>query len=190
MFERRTMMKKLLVLALVLAVGSMASAALSIGGYDGSPLKPSDEVILSIVGDGSIAEPTNVFLTVEFAGGINGGAVVWASANPTASFYLDKAALDDAFGMDSVEAFRAQLGKQGINDVASANIASTAAPHPALEGLLVDGIVFHCAGPEDAIVTLYDANFGILDQVVIDQVPEPASMLLLGLGGLFLRRRK
>jgi hypothetical protein len=30
----------------------------------------------------------------------------------------------------------------------------------------------------------------VIDIVTIHQVPEPASMLLLGLGGLLLRRRK
>ncbi len=182
-------MKKLLSLVLVLGMASIASAGLSIAGYDGSKVKPSDQVALSIVGDGQIAEAINVFLLVEFEGRINGGAVVWAPADPAVSSYRDKESLDAEFGMDSVEMFNNYLGKTSITDLASVVIASTTAPHPALNGLIVDGIIFHLEGPGDAIVTLCDASFSAMDTITIHQIPEPASMLLLGLGGLFLRRQ-
>jgi len=51
-------------------------------------------------------------------------------------------------------------------------------------------IVFHCTGPDTVSITLWDGSYqGILDQVTIVQ-PEPMTIGLLGLGGLFLRRRK
>jgi hypothetical protein len=57
-------------------------------------------------------------------------------------------------------------------------------------------VVYHCNGLDvggmGVLITLYDSSFStVLDQIHISQVvPEPMTMCLLGLGGLFLRRRK
>jgi hypothetical protein len=53
----------------------------------------------------------------------------------------------------------------------------------------------HCEVPyEDVYIELYDerVNNGttIVDSLTIHQVPEPATLLLLGLGGLMLRKKK
>ena len=59
-----------------------------------------------------------------------------------------------------------------------------------LAGVL-DAKEFHCDELGDVVVGLYDSGFTLLDSVTIHQViPEPMTMALLGLGGLFLRRRK
>ena len=54
--------------------------------------------------------------------------------------------------------------------------------------------IYHCCGPESEYVTidLYDKldPSAPIDSIVIHQIPEPATLMLLGLGGLFLRRRK
>jgi hypothetical protein len=60
------------------------------------------------------------------------------------------------------------------------------------EGTVVDVIRLHCLMEYvDILLTLSDATTGeIYDTQVIHQIPEPMTIGLLGLGGLFLRRRK
>ena len=45
-------------------------------------------------------------------------------------------------------------------------------------------------GPTDVVVNLYNSTFAVVDTITIHQIPEPITFGLLGLGGLFLRRRK
>jgi len=56
------------------------------------------------------------------------------------------------------------------------------------------GYEFLCNGnisDGTAVIELHDTNFGnVVDTLTITQIPEPMTMALLGLGGLFLRRRK
>ncbi|MGA2172237.1 MAG: PEP-CTERM sorting domain-containing protein [Sedimentisphaerales bacterium] len=56
---------------------------------------------------------------------------------------------------------------------------------------VLDAKQLHCdkAGSTD-VVQLYDGDGILLDTLTIHQIPEPMTMVLLGLGGLFLRRRK
>lgn len=58
---------------------------------------------------------------------------------------------------------------------------------------IFDQIMLHYVGPGDSMVHLYTFRSGddleLNDTVIIHQVPEPMTIGLLGLGGLFLRRR-
>jgi hypothetical protein len=57
-------------------------------------------------------------------------------------------------------------------------------------GLCIDGIIFHCLDDQEVTLTLLSGLDVVLDTQIIHQTPEPVSIALLGLGGLFLRRRK
>jgi len=50
---------------------------------------------------------------------------------------------------------------------------------------------FHCDGPGIVTIALIDtSSLAVLDTITVTQIPEPMTVALLGLGGLFLRRRK
>jgi len=60
-------------------------------------------------------------------------------------------------------------------------------------GVYFDEIIFHCENFQDAVIQLWStvdgATFVLEDTLVIHQ-PEPATIALLSLGGLLLRKRK
>ena len=57
---------------------------------------------------------------------------------------------------------------------------------------VLDAKELHCDfGPSEDVIWLLDAETGDpLDTLLIHQLPEPMTIMLLGLGGLLLRRRK
>jgi hypothetical protein len=57
---------------------------------------------------------------------------------------------------------------------------------------VLDAKEFHCLGGENDIeIVLLDTDtVTVMDSFIIHQLPEPATIALLGLGGLLLRRRK
>jgi hypothetical protein len=57
---------------------------------------------------------------------------------------------------------------------------------------ILDAKELHCEfGPSDDVIVLMNATSGVIeDTIVIHQIPEPATIALLGLGGLLLKRRR
>jgi hypothetical protein len=184
-------MKKLLVLALVLSMATMASAALTlkinvsgaVANQDGSyTVQPSDNITIGITTPAGVLtdddEGDFVMVSDIALGAIAGGAV------ENSNTWWANTLADDAV------TFGAPV-PDGMNGVAG-SVALFGYTIPAAS-LLFSGINFHCEGIGDTTIQIWQHDWStpvtLLDSVVIHQIPEPITMTLLGLGGLFLRRR-
>ena len=195
-------MKKLLVLILVFGMASVANAALQISV--GGNMNPEDSTIYLNVSDtimldvwSTVPIPTSspelgensywVLTAQTSCGYIHGGVAVLAGGDPDWAF---DGPYDDAIGAGITGLPAGENGVVGY----IGNFGSN--PIPA-DTAIFDEIIFHCEslnGP--TVVSLWNAgDSGVItgepwDTVVIHQIPEPATIVLLGLGGLLLRRRK
>ena len=185
-------MKNVLIVFTVLAMASVANATLSLS-FNGATdvpdsemkLKPSEMAVIDVHSLNEKAVWTNI-IVVQGLG----------SADLSAMSIIDLGIGQFIMDVSADADFRAfVIGLGYIDPVAitySELIHVSGEPMPIPNGVMIDGIKLHCEGaPGDVIVTLLDGALGDrLDQMVIHQIPEPITLSLLGLGGLFLRRRK
>jgi len=186
-------MKKLLVLMLVLGLASAANAIvvqISAGG-DPEPqdsdiwLLPSQEIVLDIVctsGYNAATPGDDVYwvLATELQYGTITGGVVLIPPAPTLSAVLGPSAVG---GLPLPAGYDGPFGAiaGGPGEITPA-------------GIYFDEFIFHCEKVGDATIQLWTTPDGVTmtlqDTLIIHQIPEPMTIALLGLGGLFLRRRK
>jgi len=188
-------MKKLLILVLVLGLVSVANAAMtlkiSVNGItdiDDSQIniQPSQHLVLDIWSSGysGVADAMYCALVVDTKLATITGGVVKIPPAPTWSAMHGPSARTDAYP-----------GLNADEDGPYGSIAGSPVGEVAPAGVYFDEFDFHCVALGDTIIRLISTvdfeTFIVQDTLVIHQViPEPASMLLLGLGGLLLRRRK
>jgi hypothetical protein len=181
------MMKKLLVLMMVLGMATMANATiqLSVNGIiDGGEnvtditLMPSDTITIDIWNDAGQSP-------------INFTAYLDIYPNNTGCFDTANARLGDHAGD-----FPSNFVMDVLGDIDEYTVYQNWAPGTVTD---TEGAIFlidlHCLSPDNIVtVELYDERvdegYTIVDTLIIHQIPEPMTLVLLGIGGLFLKRRK
>jgi hypothetical protein len=178
-------MKKLLVLVLVLSIATMANAGLVIGvnGQENPAdstiilVAPSGTANIQVYSDGAEVSDAPTFIVIsQGMGSFNLDAAINTFNPPGAPDSIFFWAGDPADGAVFID---------------------TARPYPSPlipAGLVADQMIFHCEGAGDVTLSLFmdrglPGGLQLMDTQVIHQIPEPMTMALLGLGGLFLRRR-
>jgi hypothetical protein len=187
------MMKNILIVFSVLAMASVANAGFMIsvnGVIDPADSEitlknPSDTAVIDIHGAGNPVANVSGWLLLQGNATINGSpSFVWANST---SANMDAATFNDMKPLLEGDPYF----YTGLVDIVSMDILDVVEPFTAPNGLLIDGILLHCEGRGDVTLTLLDAGtWDAMDSVTIHQIPEPITLALLGLGGLFLRRRK
>jgi len=207
-------MKKLLVLVLVLAMASLANGALqlSVNG-DKNPvdsqinIRPSDELIIDIYTTTSISAAGTTLMAAVLTPGtgtlggnghyVGGDGMYYDPTFGTDQSNLSGILYNNLNGLESI--FPGKIGIQATTTIWNSGVIpdsdpEASYPNYAAGTTLFDGIVFHCEGLGDAMLQLYTVNVStgattLRDTVIIHQVPEPATLAILGLGALLLRRK-
>ena len=183
-------MKKLLVLALVLAMAGMANAAITFSTLSANPgtsveevtLAPSDTIVIDIYAT-DVIEQGSMYVGMVL-GGEGGGhldisqAVVNYVGSPSWVAWNEDAGIEELLGTIPYSVQTLETDNQPpIDDVV---------------GQLFSNIIFHCdeAGIDVTIGLFSGSDGSMLDSIIVHQTPEPITIGLLGLGAMFLRRRK
>jgi len=171
-------MKKLVALVLVLGLCSLANAGLTIG-FD-----PATNIV-SINGDGQTVN-VGAYLLVEGPGSIAGGTLEYKG---TLAAYadLEQAAADAGITPAEYLGLVKDMTGKTVVDLSSMTFADGNIPALSTAGVLVSGIQFTWTGTTEVMLSLVSDDFATTYDT--EPVPEPLSIVLLGLGGLLLRRR-
>ncbi len=173
-------MKKLLALLLVLGLASTANALVVQLSYNDAIDGPENVTEVTVY-------PSDYFEFDVHSDGDNIAYDEWVTVSgPASGFTQANGVIHAAAGQD---AFILDVGRPGYLWVEAADLSD---PFDSIDPGKHFSWELHCEGPGDVIIELrtFD-DFEILqDTIIVHQIPEPASMLLLGLGGLLLRRRK
>ena len=175
-------MRKLLILTVVLGMASMANAGLSlvVGGVESGAtitIAPTDSIWIGIYDDTGGTQ-LDAAIAIALDGAVPEAGGSWTSGNNVYSPPAIPGAYNSPWGPTPYGDVWFLVGSLPITNM------------PGI-GLLAD-YEFHCDILYDDVVInlMADDLSTVLDTLTIHQIPEPMTMALLGLGGLFLRRRK
>jgi hypothetical protein len=167
------MMKKLLTLLLVLGLASAASATVSLSLDGVNPIAATGEEIVA------------------------GATVSLYVISDDATAYMYDVTLADADATLGYPSINSNAGNMaGIVDWSGGGVTDYELTAADSGGNILAGIHFTMdlsplgAAGTDFYVQLYEYGGPTIDDATINVVPEPMTIALLGLGGLFLRRRK
>jgi hypothetical protein len=176
-------MKKILILMLVLGLASSANAALTLVSSAGNTLVDGDSTRIGIYNDTAAAgQGLITWVVIDVS-----GPGAWKGDDET--FYSPP-----SLGPGGTSLYYGVLGPGDTGLPYTADLwysdAAVASPDPYGVGVLVD-YGFNCTGLGDVdIYLLADDLSTVLDKLTITQIPEPMTIALLGLGSLFLLRRR
>jgi len=182
------MMKKLLVSVLVLGIASMASASLTLNVDGGAnpgdiTLSPSDTIVLDVTAAAGFDLGDFQISLSNAQGSLDASGAVFSQTYN----YLGVVQLPWGLPWAHVSSL--------LDDAQHFSLGGGNLP-PTLTGydeVVMTGLVLHLDDATDVIITLEESlgggNFQLLDTLTV-HVPEPITMGLLGVGGLFLRRRR
>ena len=175
-------MKKMLILMAVLGMASIANADVVLS-FDGSTaidevtIVTSQTVTIDLYNNGSApGDPVDFFVYLDFYYPSEG------------TYSLSDPRLGDAAGDFPASFTGPYLGDDDYDEVEFSQAWAVGSDEIPGEMFLID---LHCEGIGDVIIEAYDwRTEELVDTLIIHQIPEPATIALLGLGGLLLRRKK
>lgn len=163
-------MKKLVVLTLVLAVASGANAALTLVDVPTDPINIGDSISILVNNSDDGAYSGWLQITDQAVADYDGDPVFTAAG--------------DTAGQSTMEVYAPDPGWYTFT------VSSLDPENPIVAG---DHIQVNIVGISEgsSVLGLYDSDgVTLLDSATINVIPEPMTIVLLGMGGLFLRRRR
>lgn len=203
-------MKKLIIFMLVLGLTSVANAGIVdivISSLNGKPITPTNEITIDI----SDTINFDIIYTSDpgrFLFGLSSEIYLELAGGRGTLTVTDVALVTWPTGYWDSSLSGVQMTADGNIQVWGTAKELTSIPAIGEPLVVIDHFLFHCLDYGDVYIGIKEdpttpvgasieldemANFYLLDYspaVLVHQIPEPMTILLLGLGGLFLRRRK